>query len=201
MDQYAVQVEDFMKKCFPNVRGWLYYLFFFISKLIIPIQGRGRPVHGGQFPPAKQQLLMRPAASTVTSGSSADGGMALLPGELTPTTPQQQQRRHSSAVTTTNNNNLSNGQQQSHLQQQHQRNRQQRNSHKRTATMANNTVEMTNNGNSSSPHEMHSLDEPSPVDLYSGGTTIGMLDTSPMLPKAAHHNELSIFEKIALTNK
>lgn len=32
MDQYAGQVEEFMKKCFPNVRG------------------RGRPVHGRLSP-------------------------------------------------------------------------------------------------------------------------------------------------------
>lgn len=38
MDQYAGQVEEFMKQCFPNVRG------------------RGRPVHGNNSPRSPQLI-------------------------------------------------------------------------------------------------------------------------------------------------
>lgn len=65
MEQYASQVEEFMKKCFPHVRG------------------RGRPIHGGgRISPASpaSPRSIESAASRRASGSfgSANGANMVI---------------------------------------------------------------------------------------------------------------------------
>ncbi|KAL3095444.1 hypothetical protein niasHS_007543 [Heterodera schachtii] len=77
MDQYATQVEEFMKQCFPNVRG------------------RGRPLHGRQSPNAKHQLTI---TSTVVSSARPKPTVAPGNGTIAPMAfvQSQGQQRHSS---------------------------------------------------------------------------------------------------------